>query len=238
MNQAKKINVLLCILILAVFFGNSLPVSAYFPVCDLEDSIVTPHIPVTKSSSDSPNASSVGTEPSMEKNNAPQIHTIIYQVNAGDTLSQIARNFQLTSADLAELNGITNPNRLQIGQKLEIPMVNSALPEDLSTIKRVMVSTLTAYTAGFESTGKTPSSPAYGVTFSGLTAEEGRTIAVDPKVIPLGSTVFIDGVGVRKAEDSGSAIKGSRIDVFMNDLGQAQEFGVKKNVRVYLLAES
>ncbi|MNY67689.1 3D domain protein [compost metagenome] len=47
--------------------------------------------------------------------------------------------------------------------------------------------------------------------------------------------MFIEGIGIRKAEDIGSAIRGSRIDVFMNDLGQAQEFGVKKNVKVYVL---
>ena len=68
----------------------------------------------------------------------------------------------------------------------------------------------------------------YGITFSGLKAKEGRTIAVDPAVIPLGSTVFIEGIGIRKAEDIGSAIRGSRIDVFMNDLNEAQGFWCKE----------
>jgi 3D (Asp-Asp-Asp) domain-containing protein len=102
-------------------------------------------------------------------------------------------------------------------------------------IKKVLVSTLTAYTAGPESTGKTPSHPAYGITKSGSKAEEGRTIAVDPNLIPLGSLVLIEGIGIRRAEDTGSAIKGPRIDVFINDLEEALKFGVKKNVKVYVL---
>ena len=42
-----------------------------------------------------------------------------------------------------------------------------------------------------------------GLTRSGTIAQEGRTIAVDPKVIPLGSRVYIDGYGVFIAEDTG-----------------------------------
>ncbi|UUZ80966.1 3D domain-containing protein [Paenibacillus sp. P26] len=103
-------------------------------------------------------------------------------------------------------------------------------------MQRVISTTLTAYTAGYESTGKKPDTPGYGITYSGNKVQEGRTIAVDPSVIPLGSTVYIDGIGIRQAEDIGSAIRGSRIDVYMNDLAEAKEFGVKKNVKVYVLS--
>src|SRR6185312_15520406 len=41
------------------------------------------------------------------------------------------------------------------------------------------------------------------------------TVAVDPRVIPLGSTVYIQGLGVFKAEDTGGAIIGDRVDVFV-----------------------
>ncbi|NOU71804.1 LysM peptidoglycan-binding domain-containing protein [Paenibacillus sp. LMG 31458] len=161
-----------------------------------------------------------------------------YQVDRGDTLFKIARDFGVTVDDLISSNNIQNPNQLTIGQSLTIPKTESeiGLPNgQKKIIKKVLNTTLTAYTAGFESTGKKASHPMYGITFSGLKAKEGRTIAVDPAVIPIGSTVFIDGIGIRKAEDIGSAIRGSRIDVFMNDLNDAQEFGVKKNVKVYLL---
>lgn len=164
--------------------------------------------------------------------------TTQYQVNRGDTLFQIARDFEIDVNDLMSANDIQDPHGLTIGQTLKIPSVDGgagASKTQPKIIKKVINTTLTAYTAGFESTGKKASHPMYGITFSGLKAKEGRTIAVDPNVIPLGSTVFIEGIGIRKAEDIGSAIRGSRIDVFMNDLGQAKEFGVKKNVKVYLL---
>ncbi|MBA2940676.1 LysM peptidoglycan-binding domain-containing protein [Paenibacillus sp. CGMCC 1.16610] len=163
--------------------------------------------------------------------------TTQYQVNRGDTLFKIARDFEVDVNDLMAANGISDPRGLTIGQTLNVPSsgTGAVTKTQPKIIKKVINTTLTAYTAGFESTGKKASHPMYGITFSGLKAKEGRTIAVDPAVIPLGSTVFIEGIGIRKAEDIGSAIRGSRIDVFMNDLSQAQEFGVKKNVKVYVL---
>jgi 3D (Asp-Asp-Asp) domain-containing protein len=161
-------------------------------------------------------------------------------VNAGDTLYQIARTFNVTVSELSSINSINNPDSLKIGQSLHIPgkVIDADLPNGNVVVSKVLMSTLTAYTAGMESTGKRPSDPAYGVTYSGSSALEGRTIAVDPGVIPIGANVFIDGIGVRTAEDIGSAIRGARIDVFMNDLGEAKQFGVKKNVLVYVLSKS
>ena len=66
----------------------------------------------------------------------------------------------------------------------------------------------------------------YGLTASGTVPEEGRTIAVDKHVIPLGESVTIDGVEYI-AEDTGSAIKGNRIDIFFDDHQTALEFGVQ-----------
>lgn len=95
--------------------------------------------------------------------------------------------------------------------------------------------TLTAYTAGPESTGKSPGDPGFGITASGARVAEGVTIAVDPKVIPIGSRVYIEGIGYRTAQDTGGAIKGNRIDVYMDSVNQARIFGVKKGVRVMLV---
>ena len=55
----------------------------------------------------------------------------------------------------------------------------------------------------------------YGLTASGTKPEQGRTIAVDPDVIPLGSTVYVDGQAYI-AEDTGAGIKGNKLDIFFN----------------------
>lgn len=65
-----------------------------------------------------------------------------------------------------------------------------------------------------------------GMTASGTAATEGRTCAVDPEVIPLGTEIEIDGVKY-VAEDVGGAIKGRRIDICFNDHRSAVQYGVK-----------
>ncbi len=65
------------------------------------------------------------------------------------------------------------------------------------------------------------------ITATGTAARAGRTVAVDPKVIPLGSRVYIEGLGERIAEDIGSAIRGRHIDVYVHTVPQAKTFGVK-----------
>ena len=64
--------------------------------------------------------------------------------------------------------------------------------------------------------------------------ENPKVIAVDPSVIPLGSTVYIPGQGTFIAGDTGSAIKGNRIDVHMTDLNQALAFG-RQSMEVQIL---
>ncbi|GAX88452.1 3D domain-containing protein [Effusibacillus lacus] len=162
---------------------------------------------------------------------------VTYKVKAGDTLFELARQFQTDVNSLMAFNNIADPRTLRIGQILTIPkerkQAESSTP---MSVDKVLTFHLTAYTAGPESTGKYPGHPAYGITSSGKRATEGRTIAVDPRVIPYGTKVYIEGVGIRTAEDTGGAIKGNRIDVYMENLGQAIQFGVKKDVRVYILS--
>ena len=71
---------------------------------------------------------------------------------------------------------------------------------------------------------------------NGEPLKEGYTIAVDPNVIPLNSYVEIYGRKF-KACDTGAAIKGNRIDIFIDDHEKCYELGVKENVEVYLLKE-
>ena len=61
-----------------------------------------------------------------------------------------------------------------------------------------------------------------------------RTIAVDSKIIPLGSVLYVEDYGVFIAEDTGGKIKGQRLDIFVNTKQEAVNLGVKK-ARVYLI---
>ena len=91
---------------------------------------------------------------------------------------------------------------------------------------KTISATLTAYCACTKCCGK----QAKGLTASGTKVVLG-VIAVDPKVIPLGSLVWIGGK-MYKAMDTGSAIKGNRVDVYVVRHSDAVKFGVKKNVLV------
>ncbi|MDW8800453.1 3D domain-containing protein [Clostridium sp. A1-XYC3] len=77
-----------------------------------------------------------------------------------------------------------------------------------------------------------------GITASGAgtTRDAGgySTIAVDPRVIPLGSRVYVEGYGYAVASDTGGAIKGNIIDVFFHSEGEARSWG-RRTVTVYIL---
>lgn len=92
---------------------------------------------------------------------------------------------------------------------------------------------ITAYTAGFESCGKLPSHPAYGITANGNKVKKG-IVAVDTRVLPFGSIIYIEGVGVFTADDTGGDIKGNRIDIYMENLDDAIKFG-RQFKKVYVL---
>ncbi|MCR6463301.1 cell wall-binding protein EntB [Bacillus paranthracis] len=100
--------------------------------------------------------------------------------------------------------------------------------------KRELTVVATAYTADPSENGT------YGgrvLTAMGhdLTANPNmRIIAVDPKVIPLGSKVWVEGYGEAIAGDTGSAIKGNRIDVLMGSKSKAMNWG-RQTVKVKIL---
>lgn len=87
---------------------------------------------------------------------------------------------------------------------------------------------VTAYTAGFESTGKTESDPEYLITASGERAWERITLACPPSM-EFGTKVYIpDFENVFTCQDRGSAITEGKLDVFMEQLDQAKMFGRQK----------
>lgn len=89
---------------------------------------------------------------------------------------------------------------------------------------------VTFYTAHQASTGKNKGDVAYGVTASGATVKEGRTVAC-PKNLPFGTVVEIEGFGKRVCEDRGGAIVGNKLDVYVSTEKQAYSLG-RKNLRV------
>lgn len=99
---------------------------------------------------------------------------------------------------------------------------------------------ITAYTAGKESTGKRPGDKDYGVTATGTTAVEGRTISADWSILPPGTKVNIEGLpGYYVVEDrsekreKGGKIIGKHIDLFIPKLQAALEWGRQyRNVTV------
>ncbi|MBQ4528625.1 MAG: G5 domain-containing protein [Clostridia bacterium] len=105
--------------------------------------------------------------------------------------------------------------------------------------KQMITCSATAYDLSFESCGKYPGDPGYGITASGTYAKLG-TVAVDPRVIPLGTKMYIvstDGsyvYGYCTAEDTGGAIKGNKVDLFYNTRSECMQFG-RRSVNVYIL---
>lgn len=71
-------------------------------------------------------------------------------------------------------------------------------------------------------------------TYTGTWPQEGRTVAVDPEVIPLGTQLVIDGQGGYVAEDIGSAIVGHKTDIYIADRQRAIEFG-RRDVEVRVI---
>lgn len=75
--------------------------------------------------------------------------------------------------------------------------------------------------------------PPGSLTYSGATVRRG-IIAVDPRVIPLGTRLYVEGYGPGIAADTGLAIKGNIIDLFFTSYNEACNWG-RRTVRVYIL---
>lgn len=108
-----------------------------------------------------------------------------------------------------------------------------------TSFHKVITMSATAYDLSFESCGKYPDHPAYGITASGTKAGPG-VVAVDPRVIPLGTRLYVESLdntpdyGFCVAEDTGGAIKGNKIDLFFHSSTDVKNFG-RRNVKVYIL---
>ncbi|MFB6803018.1 LysM peptidoglycan-binding and 3D domain-containing protein [Peribacillus butanolivorans] len=181
-----------------------------------------------------------------------------YKVKSGDTLWAIADKYHVSVNDLKSWNGL-NSDTIHPKQELVIkPGTNkdeaaSVKPEqnskqaapanksekekttsksqatNQSDIEKEITVRATAYTADCQGCS--------GTTATGIDLKanpDAKVVAVDPSVIPLGSKVYVEGYGYATAEDTGSAIKGNRIDIFIPNEQDALNWGVK-NVKIQVL---
>lgn len=110
------------------------------------------------------------------------------------------------------------------------------LEQSLQRYPKVRV-VATGYYAGYESTGKTPSHPQYGITYSGVKVRRGTysTIAADLRVFPLGTVLYIPGYGYGVVADKGGAVRGNKIDLYFETKQDVYAQWGKRTVDVYVL---
>ncbi len=171
-------------------------------------------------------------------------------VEAGDTLFAIARVNSVSVEELKEWNNLAS-DLIYVGESLAIK-ASAAKPKTSENRTREVATTtskkkVTTSSTNPASTSKTLTMRATAYTAycdgcSGITANGTnirsnpnlKVIAVDPRVIPLGTRVWVEGYGEAIAADTGGAIKGNKIDVFIPTEGHARQWGVK-NVTVKIL---
>lgn len=113
---------------------------------------------------------------------------------------------------------------------------------DALRYSKVLNMRASAYSLTFRETGKRPGDKYFGITATGMdiTKISRGVIAVDPRVIPLGTKVYVEvagntpDYGFAIAADRGGGIKGNRVDLFFSDTSISRSWGCK-NVRVYIL---
>ena len=178
-----------------------------------------------------------------------------YTVKKGDSLWKIAVENKLSINQLKSWNGITS-DIIQPGQILKMSGEGQPAQNNNETVQTTSTTTTTTTktetnTKTVTSTGQAAgknisvSATAYtancngcsGVTATGVDLNanpNAKVIAVDPSVIPLGSKVYVEGYGYATAADTGGAIKGNKIDVFIPSHDAALEWG-RKQVNVQVL---
>ncbi|WP_065410277.1 3D domain-containing protein [Pseudobacillus wudalianchiensis] len=162
---------------------------------------------------------------------AVEAASVSHTVQQGDTLWSIAREYKTTVNQLKQWNNLKSEH-IKVGQKLVLQNTTTkAASKPQAAVKAAKVITVksTAYTASCKGCS--------GVTATGINLKKNpnaKVIAVDPKVIPLGTKVYVEGYGQAVAADKGGAIKGNKIDVHVPNKAQASRWGVR-TVKVQIL---
>ncbi|TGB04612.1 LysM peptidoglycan-binding and 3D domain-containing protein [Halobacillus salinus] len=185
-----------------------------------------------------------------------------YTVRRGDTLSKIANANGVSVNQLMSANNLSSTliypgDRLVMSgqasaevqsnsptKKASAPKKSSS-NEKKSTVKSSSTnepsrSSEAVHTFTAEATAYTAfCNGCSGVTATGIDLRANpnqKVIAVDPSVIPLGSRVYVEGYGTAIAGDTGGAINGNRIDVFIPNKSEALKFG-RRSVTVKVLSK-
>lgn len=148
-----------------------------------------------------------------------------YKVKQGDSLSKIAKTYHITVSQLKSWNHLSS-NLIKINQVLKI--TKSSNSSKTLKVKKEITVNASAYTLFKGSTG---------ITATGINLKKNpnqKVISVDPKIIKLGSKVYVPGYGYAIAGDTGGAIKGKKIDVFMSSQKTALQWG-RKNVKIQIM---
>lgn len=116
----------------------------------------------------------------------------------------------------------------------EVQPLEEAFDWSQYPIKKVVA---TGYTAGEESTGKQPGHPSYGITYSGVKVKRDlySTVAADPGVFPIGTILFIPGYGYGIVADTGSAIKGNKLDLYYDTVDEVYSNWGKRTLDVHII---
>lgn len=132
----------------------------------------------------------------------------------GNSNSVVTTTLETTTAPVVETDTVEVTE--VITTEISTTEVSTEIPTKSTVFK------VTAYCACMQCCGKTD-----GITATGTKATQGRTIAVDPTVIPYGTEIILNG-NTYVAEDCGGAIKGeNRIDMFFDNHQDALEWGVQ-----------
>ena len=145
--------------------------------------------------------------------------------------------FTIISTGVATSNSIAceaaNPREQWFQMAKVVPVFHPTAAAGLTEIEV----TATGYYAGVESTGKRPGHPQYGITFSGVKVRRDlfSTIAADRKLFPIGTILHVPGYGYGVVADTGSAIKGKKIDLYFQTKQQVYDEWGKKKVKVRVI---
>ena len=146
----------------------------------------------------------------------------------------ISKEYEVTLENGKEVSRVVlNEKKLKDKQDKVVSVGTKAKPIQVASRgsengKEIYV-TSTAYTASCNGCS--------GTTATGVNLHanpNAKVIAVDPRVIPLGSKVYVEGYGYAIASDTGGAIKGNKIDVFFPSKSDAYRWG-RKTVKIKIL---